>query len=229
MTSLIIPGRFNGPPGSANGGYCCGAVAGALGLGDGEAATVTLRSPPPLDTPMRVEPDGDGIRVVSGSTLVAEAHRSELDLTVPEAVSFAEASRAQILPAEHPFPGCFVCGPDHESGLRIFVGRVPGRKMHAGPWIPDPDLADNGAIARPVVWASLDCPGGWVRGRDRALLGRLEAVVRSAPAPGDRCVAMAWLIDEPSERRWIAGTALYGENGVLHGAARATWVVPRPA
>ena len=56
MNVLTIPPRFNGPAGVGNGGYVCGRIAAYI---DGPA-TVTLRRPPPLDTPMQVERDGDG-------------------------------------------------------------------------------------------------------------------------------------------------------------------------
>jgi hypothetical protein len=45
---LTIPSRFRGPSGVGNGGYVCGRIAGYL---DGPA-TVTLRRPPPLASPM---------------------------------------------------------------------------------------------------------------------------------------------------------------------------------
>jgi hypothetical protein len=41
---MIIPARFNGPPGSGNGGYSARIFAG------GAQCEVTLRMPPPLDT-----------------------------------------------------------------------------------------------------------------------------------------------------------------------------------
>ena len=70
MNVLTIPSRFNGPAGVGNGGYVCGRIAAYV---DGPA-TVTLRRPPPLDTPMEVERDGDGsVRVRHGRTLIGEA------------------------------------------------------------------------------------------------------------------------------------------------------------
>jgi len=51
MPALTIPSRFCGPPGSGNGGYVCGRIAGYLH----GPVTVTLRQPPPLATPMAVE------------------------------------------------------------------------------------------------------------------------------------------------------------------------------
>ena len=53
--SLTIPSRFNGPPGSANGGYTCGVVAALIGT---EEASVSLRLPPPVDRPLSVVRDG---------------------------------------------------------------------------------------------------------------------------------------------------------------------------
>src|SRR5690348_5360283 len=71
--SLVIPARFCGPPGSGNGGYVCGRIAGYLG----GPVTVTLRRPPPLGTAMAVDRDGDGsVRVRHGGTLIAEADRA---------------------------------------------------------------------------------------------------------------------------------------------------------
>src|SRR5258707_3816206 len=70
MTVLTIPSRFNGPAGVGNGGYVCGRIAAYV---DGPA-TVTLRPPPPLDTPMTVQRDEEGsVRVRQGRTLIGEA------------------------------------------------------------------------------------------------------------------------------------------------------------
>ena len=60
---LVIDPRFNGPVGSANGGYTCGLVADFL---DG-TAEVTLRRPPPLGRPLGVERDDRRVVVRDGS------------------------------------------------------------------------------------------------------------------------------------------------------------------
>src|SRR5689334_2493065 len=91
MPILTVPYRFRGPSRSANGGYMCGRVAGYV---DG-AATVTLHRPPPLDTPMTVDPDGGGsVRVWHDGVLVAEASSANGDgaeLPMPDVVSIGEA------------------------------------------------------------------------------------------------------------------------------------------
>jgi hypothetical protein len=48
----MFPARFNGPPGSANGGYACGVIAQHV---PSDLVEVTLRRPPPLDTTLFIE------------------------------------------------------------------------------------------------------------------------------------------------------------------------------
>jgi len=71
VTSLIIPARFNGPSDSGNGGVAAGRL--ARFLPSDATVQVTLRVPPPLDQPMRVEQDEISVRALDGDTLVAEA------------------------------------------------------------------------------------------------------------------------------------------------------------
>lgn len=127
--TLVIAPRFCGPPDSGNGGYVCGRVARYV---DGPAE-ITLRRPPPLATPMTVEPIDDGLVCIrNGDAVVAEGRRSpqNLPMVAPGAISIAEAITAgagsllRTNPEAHPFPTCFVCGPDRRpgDGLGIQVG-----------------------------------------------------------------------------------------------------------
>lgn len=221
MEQLTIDGRFNGPAGSANGGYTCGLVAAFL---DG-AAEVTLRLPPPLDHPLDVEREGSRVLVRDGDALVAEALPAEVELDVPEAPTFAEAERASSrYPGfeQHAFPTCFVCGPEREpgDGLRIFAGPLGDGRV-ASPWIPS-------EIAPELVWAALDCPGAFAVGfseRGETVLGRFAARIDEVPDVGERCVVTGWPLGEEG-RKLYAGTALHGEDGRLLACARATWIVP---
>ena len=220
MTELKIDPRFNGPPGSGNGGYTCGLVAELVG----EPAEVTLKHPPPLGRTLRF----DGSRLWDGDTLVAEARPADVDVTPPEPVGLEEAARAsERYPGfeRHAFPTCFVCGPDRREGdgLRIFAGPVPGRDLFAAPWVAAAD------VARPLVWAALDCPGAIAVGfpaRGETVLGRFGARVDAVPEPGSRCVVVAWPLGEDG-RKLYAGTALFSEAGEPLAVARATWIVPR--
>jgi hypothetical protein len=211
---VIIAPRFNGPPTSANGGYTCGVLAELVG----EPAEITLRSPPPLETPMRF----DGERLWDGETLVAEARRGELDDDVRPPVSFEAAelaSRGYPGFEQHDYPTCFVCGPARDDGLGIFTGAVDTTGVSAAPWIVPDD------VSRVLAWAALDCPGaigvGW-DGRGDWLLGRMTGEVRVVPDPGERCVVVAWPLGRDG-RKGFAGTALYrGDELLAH--ARQTWI-----
>ena len=239
--SLAIPPRFCGPPGTGNGGYVCGRIAAYL---DGPV-TVTLRRPPPLDTPMAVERVGEGsVRIHHGRTLIAEATISPASPAqeIPGPVSVAEAhaaaGRARYY-TDPVFPDCFVCGTGRGpgDGLRIFPGPLADRPVWAAPWTPDPSVADDGGMVRPeVVWAALDCPGGIAAAeaadlaRDTAiLLGRMTASMPVLPAAGDQCLVIAWPGGRDG-RKLLAGSALLGNGGQVLAAARTVWLtVPRPA
>jgi hypothetical protein len=224
LTTVTIDARFNGPPGSANGGYTCGVLAQVLGA----PAEVTLRHPPPLDRPLEVVGDDGAVRLLDGETLVAEAVETNLDLAAPEPVDVGAAERAAArYPGfeRHAFPTCFVCGPDRVEGdgLRIFAGPVEGRDAFAAPWVAPDDVRQE------LIWAALDCPGAIAVGfpdRGETVLGQFAARVDRVPSPGDRCVVVAWPLGEEG-RKLYAGTALFSEAGEPLAVARATWIEPR--
>jgi hypothetical protein len=221
--TITIPERFNGPPRSANGGYACGLVA-ALVEGDAE---VTLRSPPPLETPLAVERDGDRVVVRNGEALVAEAEPVSLELDVPRPVSPAEAEAARPRYAgfrHHAYATCFVCGPERPDGLGIFPGPVEGREVVAAPWVPPAN-----EVADEIVWAALDCPSGWAVdefSREGVLLGRLAARLVDPVIRGEPHVVVGWPIGEEGRKRY-AGSAIFSADGDLRAFARSTWLVPR--
>jgi hypothetical protein len=211
---MQIPARFNGPPASGNGGWSAGAFAAEAGARvGGPAVEVTLRVPPPLDIELQVA----GGAVHAGETLVAELGAADGEL-VP--VGPADVARAGPYPgfARHPFPTCYVCGPDRPDGLRIFPGPLPDGGMAAS-WVAPAD------VAFPTVWAALDCPGGWTalsEGRVY-LLGRIAARVDRLPEPGASCVVVA-RPGARSGRKALVDTTAYAPDGQLIGTARATWI-----
>jgi hypothetical protein len=220
---MIVPGRYNGPPGSANGGYMCGLVAGVLG----GVAEVTLRLPPPLDRELEVVREDGRVEIRDGEAVVAEAEGVALDVEVPPAVSVEEAAAASRRYAgfvHHAYNTCFVCGPAREDGLRVYAGPVEGRPgLVASPWTP-------GEEPRPeLVWAALDCPSGWAVDdfqREGVLLGRMAAQVDRLPAAGEPHVVLGWRVGAYGRKRH-AGSALFTADGELLARARSTWLVPR--
>jgi hypothetical protein len=203
---VIVARRYRGPAQSGNGGYSCGLFAQLL---DGDAE-VTLRSPPPLDTPLRV----DGLEIWDGDTLVADVRPTAVELELPEPPSRVVAGEPD---PDHPFPTCFVCGPARTDGLRL-LPRAYGDVV-AAPWRP-------AEVSRELVWAALDCPGAFAvnPGFDRGVtvLGRLAVHIEELPREGDDLVVVGWDLGGSDGRRFYAGTSLFrGKTPLAWG--RATW------
>jgi len=231
MPTLTIARRFCGPPTSANGGYFSGLIA-ALAP---RPVAVRLLRPPPLDTPLEVAEQSDGVLAVScGAELIAETRPERVSAptvrppSYPEAI---EASRRYVGFAHHPFPTCFVCGPERArgDGLRIFPGALDGRDLVAAPWLADESLAASDGKVRPeYMWAALDCPG-WFAAMTNAriaLLGEFTGHIDRRVHAGEDCVVVGWRMST-SGRKHEAGTALYDEDGELCAYARAIWIEPR--
>lgn len=229
--TITIPPRFNGPPDSANGGYACGRLAALIG----RPAEVSLRSPPPLDRALAVGRSADDVILRDGDTVVADARGTELELDVPDPVGAKEADESACAgyerwAADHPFPTCFVCGPDREpgDGLRIFPGRVGGMNRFASTWTPDPSLEGaEGAVAPECVWAALDCPtsapvANYGEGPP-LVLARLCARLEEPVQPGRPHVVVSWPIEVDGRKRH-AGSALFTADGKRLAFARALWI-----
>jgi hypothetical protein len=221
---MVIDRHFRGPTGSANGGYTCGVLASLLH----GAAEVTLRLPPPLERPLEVDwqDDRQRIELRDGDALVAEATVADVDVDQPPAIPLEKAAAAELPEGdkESAFPECFVCGWSRDDGLGIYAGPVPDSELVAATWTP---RAEH--VAPEFVWAALDCPGAYaVHGGQRGMpvLGRLAARVEHLPHAGEPCVVLAWPLGEDG-RKLYAGTAVYGEDGRVLGAARATWITPK--
>jgi hypothetical protein len=195
-----------------------------------DAATVTLRRPPPLDTPLRLVQEDGRLRLLDGDILIGEAAPDALEVDVPVPPTGDEARTASQDYAgfqAHPFPTCFVCGPDREpgDGLRIFPGPLDGTSVVAALWAPDRSL-DGGAglVHRRHVWAALDCPSYFaVPGAPLALLGRLTASIDRLPEIDEPLVVIGWPIGSDG-RKHFAGSALADGNGEIVARAAATWV-----
>jgi hypothetical protein len=222
--TLTIPAQFNGPPGSANGGYTCGLVAELVGA---EVVRASLRSPPPLDTPLEVVRDGCRVELRDGETLVAEGIAAELLLDVPDAVPQEEVAAAvergrERWAAGHPFPTCFVCGPKRgDDGLGITPAPLPGRNgMFGASWTP--------SDARPeLVWAALDCPtsapvANFGEGPPM-VLADLTARMGCAVRAGEPHTILSWPLDKDGRKHWAAA-ALYDSDGIFVCGSKALWI-----
>ncbi len=231
---ITIPHRYCGPPESGNGGWVCGTVAAQVPTTSPRpAVTVRLTSPPPLDRAMSLEagPADGGVllRLLDRGHLVASATASsDLADAVPPPVPL-EAARAAEARFEglvdHPFPTCFACGTgrDPDDALCLRPGPLEdGTGRYATTWVPR-------EVSVPLVWAALDCPGGWsagIAGRPM-VLGTMTARVLALPAVGETHVVLAW--QRGSEgRKHHSGSALFTPGGDLLARAEATWIAVDP-
>ena len=232
MTALTIGRRFNGPPESGNGGYVCGSIAEALRAD----LRVRLTRPPPLETPLQLVAMGDDtwqLEGADGPVALAAPHRLTLD--VPEPPRYVDAVWASQHYAgfqDHPFPECFVCGPQRRrgDGLRIFAGQLDG--MVAAPWLPADSLdAGDGKVAVRYHWAALDCPGFFAvsDGKQAMLLGEMQAHLDRRVRIGDPCTVIGWRIGAEGRKHYV-GTAIFDVERELCARASATWIaIENPA
>ena len=243
MNGIVIGERFNGPPTTGNGGFAAGRLAAEFPYGT--AVQVTLRRPVPLETALEL--DGTvvtGLRLLDGTELVAEAVAVD-PVQLGAAVPDVDADRAEAAMArfdgldDHPFPTCFVCGTERhlDDGLGLYAGAVvtgePSRT--ATLFRPRTDLTQRvvgtgpaDIIGPEIVWAALDCPGGWTLGLPGrpAVLGRMTAEVRAMPGVGERCVVVGQL-DGRDGRKGFTRTTAYGADGRELGRSAAVWIETR--
>ena len=239
--TLEIGPEYYGFPGVGFGGY----VAGRLAEFAGGAAQVTLRSPPPLERPLRVEEDAKGlVRLLDDEVLVAEAVPGPPEVQVPDPVGFdaaAAASPGFIGFPKHPFPMCFCCGTERAEGegLHVFPGGLPGGGGVAAPWIPHANFAGpDGTVRSEFVWSALDCPTyfGITDGGDRVpgvegdgdgrlalTTGRIHTAVLGPVVAGERHVVMGWPVSNDG-RKFLGGAAVFTDEGEVRALSVATWL-----
>jgi hypothetical protein len=232
VTQLTIGRRFNGPAPSGNGGYTSGLLAAWSGLP--RPVTVRLLRPPPLEEPLEVVPTDEGVelRAAGGpvasavaASAVAWSHVAPVDVATA-----TEAQRSYRGWRNHPFPTCFVCGPERAvgDGLRLFPGRVGPEddERVAAVWAP---TGSEGPLDEPLAWAALDCPSGWSTDLEARplVLGQMTAEVRSPPQAGSTYVVVGRHVGTEG-RKVRTASALFDVDGRLLARAEHVWLEVGP-
>ncbi|MEV6363922.1 PaaI family thioesterase [Nocardia asteroides] len=236
--TVTIPDPVHGYPQVAFGGYVAGLLARRSGA---ETVRVDFRRAVPVATPLLlpVAEPGHATLTDADGTLLARALPAALELTAPPAPSWSAAERATaaaLASTERQVTDCYGCGvecaPGH--GLRLFTWPVPNRPVVAGAWIPDAGLAGaDGDLPPEIVWAALDCPGGFAAWmfQDMALGAVTAALTARQLRPvtaGAEHLVHGWAI-RGEGRKYTVGVAISTRAGELCALAEALWVVPRDA
>jgi hypothetical protein len=179
--------RFNGPPGSANGGIAvgalvCPALAAAAAAGEVRPSvgrvTARLRRPVVCDQALAVDVSpteggyavtlrsGDDALIDGSVRLAGGASANETDAALEAALSEIAGTGADGRPpffeetGDHPIAGCFSCGPDNRRGMHIYP-RVAGDGLTCAPWHAGEEFDDgDGNISPMIVASALDCSSG---------------------------------------------------------------------
>jgi hypothetical protein len=217
LSSLSVEPRFSGAPGEANGGWIAGLLARELGQG---AATVRFQAGVPLDRTVDIEPAGGaggGVRLVADGVELVRAEPSGGPVVAPMPLAPGELLRAGGR-HDHPFPTCFVCGPDRAAGDGLRLAPSPVRAGVAARWTPDED-----SVVEPFLWAVLDCPSAFavVGPGDVVVMESITARVQREPEPGRELVVAAGELRREGRTR-KAMSALY-DGRALVAVAETTW------
>lgn len=229
--------RFQGFTDGALGGYAAGVAARTI---DGPVEA-NLRALPPLERDLRLGPgDNGGLELYDGETLVLQVHPTDFELSLQSTPTLDEAEAANgdlVHAGDHPYPSCFTCGPGRAEGdgLRLFMGRPPGRDgLLAAAWTPDPGLTSGSSLPGEFVWAALDCPTIWAAwladdGEARVPQGSFSVLARHrveqlAPvATGEPAIVSAWPISHDG-RKHVTGAAIHDPDGKLLARAESLLV-----
>lgn len=222
--SFTVPGRFEGAPGRAQGGYTGGM------LHDGEPRRVWFRSAIPLDTELEVGSDGETTSVTLDGTMILESHPVQPldDVLAPVTMDQAIAGRERAESAGFPdmIARCYSCGTV-EGTLRTHPGQVGDSETWAAPMIYPDWTAIDGEVDPKHIWAVVDCASGYPvafgAGLRLAFTGWLTVDVRSTIEPGQPAVVVA-RADPWERRKRSAQSALWTEDGELIAVSESLWI-----
>ena len=234
--NVIIDHRFRGPLDSGNGGYVCGAIATSgmydiLKINRETPVQVTLKLPPPLDTPLQISAT-EGIASLNHQQDVigvAEVSGFEHDVPSPPSDSLIQESVNHYSPSvDKKMHECFVCGPKRKpkDGLRILPAPFDDTKQAVALWQTDETLDDGqGNVLDEITWAALDCPGYFAHRNidSRVLLARMTAAIYSQPKIGKTYIALGWAMAQEG-RKYFSGTALFNQQNDLIARSEQLWI-----
>jgi len=227
--SLRLLQAYNGPHGSANGGFACGTFA---QLVSGPAA-VRLDRKVPLERDFVARRTGDGgFSVHDADQRVASVSHTATFKDQPPIIPTYEAAVAAraahpLRAVRHPLSDCVVCGPERSDGLHVTPGPLAGMpQVLASPFVVRPEFATNGMASVESVWGALDCvsyPADLLSGGRLAHLGTLAVDIHRSFDIGEELIALGWKVGSGT-RSHSTASALVDAASQVVASGRAVWV-----
>lgn len=244
IDQISISSRYCGPPDTANGGYLAGLLSGYFDRGD--ALSISFRAATPLEKVLKVieteNESGKTVQIVDDENVLAMAKVRDIEVGRPalppvEQINSVEMQCAGFI--GHPFPACFVCGPDRPrgDGLGIYPGPVELKGLSEGlnsgvaaEWTLLDDLKDNdGKVKNEFIWAALDCISAFANLEKKEnqylvpmVLGNISARLEQSLA-GDKAYVIAWPL-KVEGRKAFANSIIYNQQQECIAVGQAVWV-----
>ncbi|MFI9508454.1 PaaI family thioesterase [Nocardia sp. NPDC052566] len=235
VSEISIPDYVHGFPDVAFGGYVAGLLAKRSGA---PRVRVDFRAKVPVGEPIVLASPRSGAHTLTGAdgTLLAEASPAVLRIDPPPVPSWADAhdaAAAQLPSGSRRVTDCYGCGTACAPGrgLLLHPCAAADRELTVAAWSPHPALAGaDGQLPPEVVWAALDCPGGWAaitwQGmRPGSVTAALTATQLRPVLAGAQYISYAWPIHREG-RKFTVGVGLATASGELCALAEALWIQP---
>ena len=246
IDEISIPLRYCGPPDTANGGYLAGKLAAYFDMDS--SLSISFRAATPLGTVLSVvkaennQGQDQVIQIMDGEKILAIANTKPLDLPKPTLPNIEKISKVKMQCAGfegHPFPECFVCGPDRPlgDGLGIYPGPVSNDDSNntfsnivAAEWELPKELKNSeNQIKSEFIWAALDCVSAFAnleKPENQYLvpmvLGHLSAKIEN-PLEGEKAYVIAWPV-KVEGRKAIANSAVFNQQQECIAIGQAVWI-----
>ncbi|MDY6857699.1 MAG: hypothetical protein SWO11_24000 [Thermodesulfobacteriota bacterium] len=191
-----------------------------------------LKSPPPLETDLRLIIDKEGFMELSVQDLViASGVPVSFNINYPSPVGYENALQATNFSPLRTITEntCFGCGA-RPDGMQLYSDILnsykPDKIVASKVEITDEFVDDSGNIKNKIFWTSLDCPGAhaymFFDPFPFVVLGRMAVHKLKPTHSNQEYYVVAWQIAEKEKRKYYTSTALHSADDELYAFTKQT-------